>query len=107
VFPTGISDKTHMSTGLFGGTFQINNDKYIVLSNPKNSDYDKPQYFLISSLYKIQKNKIIGQLDAVDGYCKKDPSSLEEAIKRHVKTFNDNKLRELKNKSASEDNQGD
>jgi hypothetical protein len=86
---------TLKSKGIFGGSFEVNNEKYLIISHPMQSCFFTSQYILTSYLYKIEDQTIINKMNHLRGYCDKEHSSLEEAIKRHVKTFNDDKLREL------------
>jgi hypothetical protein len=85
------------SKGIYGGSFEVNNEKYFVISTMKPSATYLGLYFLNSSLYKIQDKAIINMVQAINGYCDKKKSNLEAAIKRQVKTLNASKLGELSN----------
>jgi len=97
------SESLSTSKGIYSGSFEINNEKYFVISTMKPSATYLGLYFLNSSLYKIADKAIINMVHAINGYCDgEDKPSLEAAIKRHVKTLNASKLGELSTTTKQE-----
>jgi hypothetical protein len=82
--------------GIFGGTFNINNEKYLVVCDLKPAKSSVGQCFLDSTFYKIQDEAIIDTMHDISGCCYKGHSNLEAAIKKHIERFNDSELNNLK-----------
>lgn len=80
----------------FGGSFNINDDAYLVFYKTKNSENFSGKYILSSELYKIQEDRIINDSKRLSDYSDKDAHSLEETVKRQTKLFRASKVVELK-----------
>ncbi|MGY4884792.1 MAG: hypothetical protein ACP5NZ_04410, partial [Nanobdellota archaeon] len=97
--PLDKSDKDFPLTinGIFGGTFRINHENYLVLSDISDSKTFSSMYRLTSSLYKLDSEDelIIDQIDTLHGYYSKGSpktknQDLESAIRGQVQTFQKN-----------------
>lgn len=99
-------DKDFPSTiqGIFGGSFKVNNETYLVLSDISDSKTFSSMYKLTSSLYKLDSEDelIINQMDVIrDYHSKGSPKSknkdLESAIRGHAMKFT-NTMKSITNK---------
>jgi hypothetical protein len=92
-----IDRPQYMQKGLFGGSFQINNDKYLMLTKVKHYPEAYWADFVTSILYKAHEDTIVycgGIL--VDDYPVGETSLLEEKINNHLTSFKELKLEKLR-----------
>ncbi|MCX6750625.1 MAG: hypothetical protein NTZ83_04155 [Candidatus Pacearchaeota archaeon] len=91
--PSGVNLPC-ISEGIYAGSFDVNNQKYLAVAKIKSSNYNT---FVTSVLYKADENAIFLDKPVLNGDCTaNDPSSLEEKIKKHLNIFMNDKLEELK-----------
>jgi hypothetical protein len=83
------------SEGAFAGNFQLNNEKYFVVSKIKESVQFPNKLSLASGIYKIKDNSIIHSIGGHFEFSEKDDHSLEETLKRHVRILSNYKTRQL------------
>ena len=94
-------DVPAQNVGFYGGSFDINNEKYLVVSETISYKESKDRYFVSSSLYKVKKEDglITDMVHNVAGPCNKNPSDLETEITKHLNIFKTGKLNELKTRN--------
>lgn len=97
-YPAGscIDSLSYTKKGVFGGSFNIKDNNYIMISEVKKSDVFKTKSILTSFLYQVQNDGIFDNMHVYQGYCDgEDKSCLEAAIKNHISALNASKLREF------------
>src|SRR4030042_2428440 len=87
--PSGVNLPA-ISEGIYAGSFDVNNQKYLAVAKTKNSNYNT---FVTSALYKADENAIFLDTPVLNGDCTaNNPSGLEEKIKKHLNIFMNDKL---------------
>ena len=92
-----IDSPQYIQKGVFGGSFQVNNDTYLVLAKVKHYSEAPWADFVTSVLYKTHENKIVyagGIL--VDNYPVGEHSLLKEKISGHLANFKEDKMEKLR-----------
>ena len=98
IFLDPMGPPTEKATGLFAGTFNVNDYKYLVLANAKPSPVYSGKLFVTCDLYRINEDHIIEGRTHTSDHCKQDEPgfSLENEVKRQTDTINKIKLMEFK-----------
>jgi hypothetical protein len=91
--PSGVNLPC-ISEGIYAGSFDVNNQKYLALAKTKSSEYTT---LVTSALYKVNEDAIFLDKPVITGDCAdNDPSSLEEKVKIHLNIFMNDKMVEFK-----------
>lgn len=89
-------------TGVFAGDFNIEDDKYFVVSEVRDSKMFPDKLFAFSGLYSEREEHIIHEDNHyTTGHCdcSEPDSNLESELKRHVIRLKEMKLNEIKLKT--------